>query len=132
VVKALAYARSLHPNHLVAVYVSHEDEDREEMQNQWEEFGFETALEIVHSPYRSLVGPVARYLDDLDERWPNSVTTVVIPEFVMGKLSDPRNLLHGQSALALKAALLNRENTVVTSVPYHLASVEGGTDERSL
>ncbi|MDQ1402279.1 MAG: hypothetical protein QOG03_595 [Actinomycetota bacterium] len=127
VVKALAYSRSLHPNHLLAVYVTHEDEDRDAMQNQWEEFGFDTPLEFVHSPYRDLVEPVMDHLDDLAERWPNSITTVVIPEFVMGKLYDFRNLLHNQSALALKAALLTRENTVVTSVPYHLGSAS--TDE---
>jgi amino acid transporter len=127
VVKALAYARSLRPNHLVAVYVTHEDEDREQMLNQWEEFGFDTPLEFVHSPYRDLVEPVMGHLDDLNERWPQSTTTVVIPEFVMGKLYDVRNLLHNQSALALKAALLNREHTVVTSVPYHLGSVSADT-----
>ena len=120
VIKALNYARSLRPNHLVAVYVAFEDEDREAMEAQWEEFGFDVTLEIVHSPYRELVEPVERYLDELDARWHNDTITVVIPEFVLGNLLDPRNLLHGQTALALKAALLDREGAVVTSVPYHV------------
>ena len=120
VIKALNYARSLRPNHLVAVYVAFEDEDREAMEAQWEEFGFDVTLEIVHSPYRDLVEPVERYLDELDDRWHNDTITVVIPEFVLGNLLDPRNLLHGQTALALKAALLDREGAVVTSVPYHV------------
>ena len=120
VIKALNYARSLRPNHLVAVYVAFEDEDREAMEAQWEEFGFDVTLEIVHSPYRDLVEPVERYLDELDARWHNDTITVVIPEFVLGNLLDPRNLLHGQTALALKAALLDREGAVVTSVPYHV------------
>ncbi len=120
VIKALNYARSLRPNHLVAVYVAFEDEDREAMEAQWEEFGFDVPLEIVHSPYRDLVEPVERYLDELDARWHNDTITVVIPEFVLGNLLDPRNLLHGQTALALKAALLDREGAVVTSVPYHV------------
>ena len=123
VLKALGYAKSLRPDHLVAVYVSYEDEDREDLQRQWEAYRIDVPLEIVHSPYRELVEPVERYLDDLDDRWHNDTVTVVIPEFVMGKLYDFRNLLHNQSAFALKAALLNREGTVVTSVPYHVASV---------
>jgi amino acid transporter len=120
VIKAINYSRSLRPNHLFAVYVAFEDADREEMERQWEAFGFDIPLEIVFSPYRDLVEPVERYLDELDARWHNDTVTVVIPEFVLGRLFDPRNLLHGQTALALKAALLNREGVVVTSVPYHV------------
>jgi hypothetical protein len=102
------------------VYVSFEDHDREDLQRQWEDYRIDVPLEIVHSPYRELVEPVERYLDELDDRWHNDTITVIIPEFVMGKLYDFRNLLHNQSALALKAALLSREGTVVTSVPYHV------------
>jgi amino acid transporter len=120
VIKAIQYARSLHPDHLFAVYVAFDDEDQAEMERQWEQFRFDMPLEIIHSPYRELVEPVERYLTELDDRWDNDTVTVVIPEFVLGRIMDPRNLLHGQTALALKAALLNREGVVVTSVPYHV------------
>ena len=118
VLKALNYAESLRPNHLAAVYVSYEDEDREAIQEQWEAFGIRVPLEIVHSPYRELVDAVEAYLDDLDDRWHNDTITVVIPEFVVEKWFQ--QALHNQSALALKLALLFRPNTVVTSVPYHV------------
>jgi hypothetical protein len=118
VIQALGYARSLNPQHLVALYVSHEDEDREEIERQWREFGINVNLEIVHSKYRELVGPVIEYLDELDERWNNDTITVVVPEFVVGKWYE--HLLHNQSALLLKGRLLFREGTVVTSVPYHV------------
>jgi hypothetical protein len=118
VIQALGYARSLRPQHLVALYVSHEDEDRDEIERQWREFGINVDLEIMHSKYRELVGPVIEYLDDLDERWNNDTITVVVPEFVVGKWYE--HLLHNQSALLLKGRLLFRENTVVTSVPYHV------------
>ncbi len=118
VLKALDYAKSLRPQHLVAVFVSFEDHDREEIEAQWEEFGLDVPLEIVHSPYRELVEPVMRYVDELDDRWSNDTITVVIPEFVVANWSA--QLLHNQSALRLKGKLLFREGTVVTSVPYHL------------
>ncbi|MDQ4069264.1 MAG: APC family permease [Actinomycetota bacterium] len=118
VIQALGYARSLRPQHLVALYVSHEDEDREEIMRQWREFGINVDLEIKHSKYRELVRPVMEYLDELDERWNNDTITVVIPEFVVGKWYE--HLLHNQSALLLKGRLLFREGTVVTSVPYHV------------
>ena len=60
------------------------------------------------------------YLDELDERWQSDTITVLIPEFVVDRWYE--NVLHNQSALALKLALLDRPGTVVTSVPYHLAT----------
>ena len=118
VIQALSYARSLRPQHLVALYISHEDEDRTEIERQWREFGLNVDLEIQHSPYRELTTPVMEYLNELDERWHNDTITVVVPEFVVGKWYE--HLLHNQSALLLKGRLLFREGTVVTSVPYHV------------
>jgi amino acid transporter len=118
VLKALSYARSLRPQHLVAVYVSYEDEDRLALERQWKDLAIDIPLEIVNSPYRELVAPVERYIDELDARWDNDTVTVVIPEFVVGKWYE--QILHNQSALMLKAKLLFREGTVVTSVPYHV------------
>jgi amino acid transporter len=120
VVRALQYARSQRPSHLVALYVAYDDEDRVSLEKRWQEFGFDTPLETVHSPYRELVEVVLNYLDDADARWGCATTTVVIPEFVPGRLFSPTQLLHNQTAAALKLALLFRKDTVVTSVPYHL------------
>ena len=122
VIQALAYARSLRPQHLLAVYVSYDDDDREDMERQWERFNFDTSLEIVASPYRDLVEPIEKFLDDLDARWDNDTITVVIPEFVVGKWWE--QLLHNQSALILKGKLLFRKGVVVTSVPYHVDADE--------
>lgn len=118
---ALDYARSLRPNHLVALFVAFDDEDHARISHDWEQFGFDIPLEVVGSPYRELVSPVEAYLDELDVRWASDAITVVIPEFVMG-LRSVANALHGQSALALKIALLDRPATVVTSVPFHITS----------
>jgi amino acid transporter len=124
VVKALAYAKSLRPNHLVAVYISYDDNDHIVMEDQWEEYRLDVPLEIVSSPYRELVDAVEAYLDELDSRWNNDTITVLIPEFVVERWYE--NVLHNQSALALKFALLGRRGTVVTSVPYHLRAPSNG------
>ena len=118
VLEALAYAKSLSPNQLVAVSVVSDEEDQEDLERAWEEFGIETPLETVYSPYRELTGPVLTYIDELDARWENDIVTVVLPEFVIRHWWG--NLLHGQSALLLKGRLLFRKGTVVTSLPYHL------------
>jgi amino acid transporter len=123
VVKALAYAKSLNPQHILAVYVSYEDEDREEMERQWQEFHFDITLEIIHSPYRELVATVEKFIAEVDARWDNDTITVVIPEFVVGRWYE--QILHNQSALFLKGKLLFREGIVVTSVPYVVTPEDG-------
>jgi hypothetical protein len=124
VLKALEYARSLRPQHLVAVYVCFDDSDREAIESQWQQFDLRVPLEVVYSPYRELVEPVENYIDELAERWENDTVTVVIPEFVVSRWYE--HLLHNQSALILKGKLLFREGIVVTSVPYHVDA--GGAD----
>ena len=127
--KALDYAKSLRPQHLVAVYVCFDDDDRAEIEAQWQAFGLTVPLEIVYSPYRELVRPIEQYIDEIDERWDNDTVTVVIPEFVVSRWYE--HLLHNQSALILKGKLLFREGIVVTSVPYHVDTIEQNSDEQT-
>jgi amino acid transporter len=116
--QALEYARSLAPNHLVAITVVSDEEERERVVAQWERFNMDMPLEIVYSPYRELLRPVMNAVEDLDARYDNDIVTVVIPEFVVHRWWE--HLLHNQSALLLKGRLLFRRNTVVTSVPYQV------------
>jgi amino acid transporter len=118
VLEALAYAKSLHPDRLLAVTVVSDEEEQDRIERSWSSLEIDVPLEIVHSPYRELTAPVMRFVDELDARYENSVITVVLPEFVVGSWWG--QLLHNQSALVLKARLLFRKGTVVTSVPYHL------------
>lgn len=121
-VAAMEYARSLRPDHLTALYVAYEDTDHDTVVHDWKTFGFEEPLELVASPYRELAPAVEHFLDELDERWPGATTTVILPEVVGGSPYSLTQLLHNQSALVIKLALLDRPRTVVTSVPYHLNS----------
>ena len=75
-------------------------------------------LVIVESPYRSLLRPLLAYIDALHRQQPDRILTVLIPEFVASRWWE--HLLHNQSALRLKGALLFRPGIVVTSVPYHI------------
>lgn len=118
VLQSLAYARSLAPNHLVAVMVAADEEEQARVESAWAAFGIDVPLEIVHSRYRELSGPILDYVDEIDRRWENDVVTVLIPEFVVRRWWE--HLLHNQSALFLKGRLLFRKGTVVTSIPYHL------------
>ena len=115
---AIAYARSLAPDRLVALSVVSNAEEAEKIQEEWDRFGLPVQLHIELSPYRELTGPVLSYLDELDKQYENDVITVILPEFVLTRWWE--QLLHNQSALVLKGRLLFRRNTVVVSVPYHI------------
>jgi amino acid transporter len=118
VLEALAYARSLAPNHLVAVSVVSDEEEQERIEKQWTLHQIDVPIDIVYSPYRELSRAVLRFIDEIDARWDNDIVTVLIPEFVVRHWWE--QLLHNQTALFLKGRLLFRKGVVVTSVPYHL------------
>jgi amino acid transporter len=115
--QTLAYARSISDS-VSAVHISDDEEEISEMRASWAEAKTDVPLVIIESPYRSLVGPFLSYLDEIHRQVPDATLTVVLPEYV------PRHwweqILHNQTALRLKAALLFRPGTVVISVPYHL------------
>lgn len=117
--QTLAYARSISEN-VTAVHISDNSEELDEFQRKWEEIGTDIPLILIESPYRALIGPLMSYLDEVERQRPGDTITVVLPEFVAHHLWE--HILHNQTALRLKAALLFRPGTVVTSVPYHLES----------
>ena len=78
VLEALAYAKSLNPNHLLAVRVVTDEEDQERITTQWAEFDLDIELETIYSPYRELSRPVIRFVDELEARYDNDIVTVLL------------------------------------------------------
>ncbi|HEY4332576.1 MAG TPA: APC family permease [Ilumatobacteraceae bacterium] len=114
VMHAAQYAKSLAPDRLIAVSVVSDPEEERELRRQWDLFKVPVELHTISSPYRDLTGPILSYIDELDRESADEMITVVIPEFVTKFTSQ---WLHNQTALSIKAKLLYRPNTVVTSVP---------------
>ena len=116
VLHGVQYARSLHPDRILAVTVASNDEERLALEQQWAAFNVPIELHTVYSPFRELTRPILQFIDELDERYEDDIITVVIPEFVT---SWKTQWLHNGSALSLKAKLLYRPHTAVVSVPIH-------------
>jgi len=118
-VQALSFARSISSS-VKAVHISTTREGAEEFRRRWSRWDPDVALDVIESPYRSLLTPLLHYIDAID-RADSQPITVVLAEFV------PRHwwefLLHSQTAFRLKAALLFRRNTIVIDVPYHFEDV---------
>jgi amino acid transporter len=118
VIQAIAYAKSLRPDFLHAVSVSSDPDQADQLRAQWERFEIDVPLDVLESQYREITRPVLEYVEELEQRWSSDVVTVIIPELVVRRWWQ--QLLHNQTALWLKARLLFREGTVVTSVPAHV------------
>jgi hypothetical protein len=114
---ALDYAKSISPD-CKAVYVAIEPERTEIFKKLWHDFVPDVNLDVLDSPYRSLVDPITHYLDTVHEQKPNHRITVIIPEFVTSKWWQ--GFLHGNTGLLLKLALLGRKDVIVTNTRYWL------------
>ena len=117
VIQAILYAQALSPS-AKAVYVEADPERTRRLEERWGKWGMGAPLVVLTSPYRSLLGPLVDYIDHLREATPNHMVTLVIPEFIPARWWQ--QLLHNQTALLIKGAMLFRKNVVVTDVPYHL------------
>ena len=117
VVKALRYAQSLSPSPK-AVYVELDPSVTARLEERWSKGGCGVPLVVLASPYRSMLRPLLDYVGRIRERDANSVVTIVIPEFVPRRWWQ--HLLHNQTALLVKGALLFRRGVVVVDVPFHL------------
>ncbi len=121
-VNALRYARILSDD-ITAVYVSTDAASAEAVERKWGQWGSGVRLVIVNSPYRLLLEPLLGYIKQVaDRRQPNEVITIVVPQFVPRKRWH--ELLHAQTAVLLRLALLFRPGIVITNVPYRVG-IEG-------
>jgi amino acid transporter len=118
VIGALEYAKAISGGNVRAVYVDIDEEATRKLREKWEQWGAGVKLVVLPSPYRSLIRPLLRYLNRVRRRGNVEIITVVLPEFVPARWWQ--HLLHNQSSLLLKGALLFRRGIIVTSVPYHL------------
>lgn len=118
VLSALEYAKSLSAD-VRAIHLETDPLDTQLMIERWDRWGGGIPLVILESPYRSLIGPLLEYLDEVKGERENYRVTVVIPEFVSAKWWH--KLLHNQSGMMLKIALLFRRDIVTANLRYYLS-----------
>lgn len=123
VVKAVRYAASLGGD-LRVVTVEIDAVETAQLRERWDRVLLDVELEVVPSPYRSVVSPLLDYIDQFIQEQGDYVT-VIVPEFVPRRWWH--HLLHNQTAWLLKMALLyGRQDwrgrfRIVTDVPFYLS-----------
>jgi amino acid transporter len=123
VIRSVQFGRSLSDD-VRAVHLTIDPEAAAELRRDWERMLPGVPLVIVETPYRSLVVPFLHYLDVMAPTPPNTITIVVLPEYVPRHWWD--RFLHNQKAHRIREALVGRPDTVVADVPYGGVRTENG------
>jgi amino acid transporter len=120
---AVVFAQSISQN-VTGVYIELEPGAGEQVRDIWKRWWPDVPLVILPSPYRSIVGPLLDYLDEVDRQYNDGrLTAIVLPEFVPARWWQ--GLLHNQTTWMIKTALLYRRRglgyqRVIIDVPFHL------------
>lgn len=119
--RALGYAQRISPN-VRAVCICTSEEMREAVQRRWNRFLTihpNVKLELIDYEYRDILTPLVEYIERAsEEEFAGQLTSVVIPEFVADAL--PAQILHNQTAVALRHRLRRHENIVLIDVPFQI------------
>jgi amino acid transporter len=115
--EALRYACTI-ADEVVGVHIDIGTTDRAALQEQWHKLDSDIRLEILDSPYRSVVTPLTEFVSEFEAQHPGVFSTVIIPVFVTRRWWEA--LLHNQTALFLRTALRAKKSRVVTTFRYYL------------
>ncbi|HUZ82688.1 MAG TPA: APC family permease [Gaiellaceae bacterium] len=115
--RALAYAASL-GQPVLAVHLSPAGEEAKRFRGYWQLWGNHVPLQIVESPYRALIAPLARYIEELHNQQPVIPLTVVLPELIVKHFWQ--RPLHNQVSRRLGRALRHQPGILTTAIPLEL------------
>jgi len=114
------FARTL-ASDLVAVHVDLRGDRAEGFRDQWSRQVPDVRLEVLDSPYRSLVDPVVAFVKGFEvehRKDRNRFCMIVLPVFVTQRRCQ--DLRHNQSTILLRQALREQGTRVVTTVGFYL------------
>jgi hypothetical protein len=118
--EALRYAATV-SDRVIAVWVRPEDGDPEPLRRAWQQsVGDDPCfeLQILESPYASLIQPFVEFVEGLEASHPDQTLTIVMPIAIPRYRFD--SLLLNQRAINMRIALDQRHNRVFTTVRYYL------------
>lgn len=108
------------PENIVAFHVALDKEEQNRFRVKWEKWSpGGIRLHTYYSRYRSIKGPLLRFIDEAQKKRNNNFEiTVVLPIFITKRLWH--RVLHNQTAFFLERELLKRKDIIIAKVPFHL------------
>jgi amino acid transporter len=116
--RAVAYARSLRPTDVEAVFFATDPDEVQGVIADWWDRRMNVPLAIVDAPFRDIGPPLLAEIRERTRRGGTTVT-VVLPEFVVNRWWE--HALHNQTGFYIKRLLLLEPNVIVANVPVHLS-----------
>lgn len=118
VANTIDYAKDLSDD-IQVVHISTNNEQTEKFRQKWNKWNPGVELQVIVSPYRSVLEPLTNYIKDIDQhKKEGEVVTVLVPEFITSKWWH--RFLHNQTGLILNNLLVLQTDVIVTTVPLHL------------
>ena len=103
-----------------------DDEEENKILRQWRASGVPVPLTLLSAPYRDISSVILQYVRGRRRAMPTEMLVIYMPQFLVTHWWE--NFVHNQSALRLRAALLDVPGVVITIVPWQLGEddvVEG-------
>ncbi|MGL4426646.1 MAG: APC family permease [Alphaproteobacteria bacterium] len=122
--EALTLARELSSNVTALIIdIGNPAQKIEETSKQIQALNWGIHIEIIYSPYRSIIQPVVDFVHSIDRKY-NHPAVLILPEFVLNKAWQEW-LLHNHTARNIEKALgafeiLQGEARAIVKVPYYL------------
>lgn len=115
VVHALTFARTLSDD-ITAVHVTEDAARGLHLRERFERQLPGVPLVIVESPYRSLVAPLMRFLEEAVDAADEEVVIVLLPAYVPENALE--RLLYNDNGRRIRERLLGKPNVLVAEIPY--------------
>lgn len=119
-VETLQYAKSLFQKvTVIHIAIDEEEEALKQIKKRWNDWNPGIQLIVKYSPYREIVNPLIDYVQNLlRHKNENEIITILMPQFITFSMWE-NYLLHNQTSLFLRQALLSRE-VIVSNYPYYV------------
>ncbi len=115
VVQAIKFGRTISAD-VTAVHVTDDADHAIGLRRRFAQQVPGIPLVVLESPFRSLVRPLVRFLEETADRMADGVVIVLLPEFVARHWWE--RWLFNDNQRRIRSALLGRRNLVVAEVPY--------------
>lgn len=115
-IKSLNYALTIGDD-LEVYHVSTNEEETKKLIEKFGKLGIGAKLIIENAPYRNINEKLVSYVKEKHEHLEkHEVITIVMPQFIIHKWWH--QVLHNQTALFLRTAILKMRNVAIVTVPY--------------
>ncbi len=122
VLKALDYAIAARHDSIEAVHVSIDNTATIALEKDWLTQNIDIPLHVIESPYRDISWPLVKHLRRRRDEHGSEVTTVYMPQFVVGHWWEYP--LHNHKARRIRQKLVLVRGVTVALVPWLLDSSE--------